>query len=157
MSESSMMKPYHKITLIYFSAGVLWIFLSDRILDALVLSTTILTTLQTYKGWFFIVFTSVLLYFLVRKDYKALEQREKEKVEIFLTTMSAVHHILNNFLNRMLFFRQMAEEDNKFSQDVLDNYSKVIFETSEQIKKLGDIDKVTREEIEKTAYTNRDI
>jgi hypothetical protein len=152
-----MMKPYHKITLIYFGAGVLWIFLSDRILDALVLSTTLLTTLQTYKGWFFIVFTSVLLYFLVRKDYKALEQREKEKVEIFLTTMSAVHHILNNFLNRMLFFKQVAEEDNKFSKDVLDNYSKVIFETSEHIKKLSDIDKVTREEIEKTAYTNRDM
>ncbi len=151
------MKPYLKTTLIYFGAGVLWIFLSDRILDALVLSTSVLTTLQTYKGWFFIVFTSILLYFLVRKDYKALEQREKEKIEIFLTTMSAVHHILNNFLNRMLFFRQVAEEDNKFSQDVLDNYSKVIFETSEQIKKLGDIDKVTREEIEKTAYTNRDI
>jgi len=151
------MKPYHKITLIYFSAGVLWIFLSDRVLDALVLSTTILTTLQTYKGWLFIIFTSVLLYFLVRKDYKALEQREKEKVEIFLATMSAVHHILNNFLNRMLFFRQAAEEDNKFSQDVLDNYSKVIFEASEQIKKLGDIDKVTREEIEKTAYTNRNM
>ena len=151
------MKPYLKTTLIYFGAGVLWIFLSDRILDALVLSTSVLTTLQTYKGWFFIVFTSILLYFLVRKDYKALEQREKEKIEIFLTTMSAVHHILNNFLNRMLFFRQVAEGDNKFSQDVLDNYSKVIFETSEQIKKLGDIDKVTREEIEKTAYTNRDI
>jgi len=150
-------KPYLKTTLIYFGAGVLWIFLSDRILDALVLSTSVLTTLQTYKGWFFIVFTSILLYFLVRKDYKALEQREKEKIEIFLTTMSAVHHILNNFLNRMLFFRQVAEGDNKFSQDVLDNYSKVIFETSEQIKKLGDIDKVTREEIEKTAYTNRDI
>ncbi len=151
------MKPYHKITLIYFIVGTLWIFFSDRLLVSLVNSAQVLTTLQTYKGWFFIVFTSGLLFLLVRKDYKTLMQREKEKSEIFYATMSAVHHILNNFLHKMLFFKTAAEDNNLFEKEVLDNYSKVITETTAQIKKLGEIDKITQEEIEKTAYPSREL
>ncbi len=151
------MKPYQKITLIYFIVGAVWIFFSDRLLVSLANSTQMLTTMQTYKGWFFIVFTSVLLFLLVRKDYKDLMQREKEKSEIFYVTMSAVHHILNNFLHKMLFFKTTAEENNRFEKDVLDSYSKVITETTAQIKKLGEIDKITQEEIEKTAYPNREL
>lgn len=151
------MKPYFKITLVYFIAGALWIFFSDRFLSSISTSTEMLTHLQTYKGWFFIVLTSAILFVIVRNDYKALEHRENEKIDIFLTTMSAVHHILNNFLNKMLYFRAVAEESNDFKGDVLDNYSKVINETSAQVKKLGEIEKISREEIEKTAYPNRDL
>jgi hypothetical protein len=84
-------------------------------------------------------------------------QREKEKSEIFYATMSAVHHILNNFLHKMLFFKTAAEDNNLFEKEVLDNYSKVITETTAQIKKLGEIDKITQEEIEKTAYPSREL
>ena len=151
------MKSYQKITLVYFLVGVAWIFFSDRLLTSLASSTEILTSLQTYKGWFFIILTSLLLYLLVRKDYRALEQREKEKYEIFFTTMSAVHHILNNFLHKMLFFRQVAEESNEFAKEVLNQYNRVINETSEQITKLSEIDNITSEEIEKTAYPNKQL
>jgi len=149
------MKPYLKTTIIYFIAGAIWIFFSDRILDSFAKSTHLLTLLQTYKGWFFITLTSILLYFLVRKDYRALEVREKEKSEIFVATMSAVHHILNNFLHKMLFFKQAAAESNEFKNEVLEIYSKVIDETSEQITKLSNIDKITCEEIKQTVFDNR--
>jgi hypothetical protein len=148
-------KPYQKITIIYFTIGALWIFFSDRILISLASSTEILTTLQTYKGWFFVSFTSVLLFFLVKKDYRALEQREKEKFEIFRTTMSAVNHILNNFLHKMLFFKQIAVESKEFKEEVLEIYSNVITQTTEEIKKLGEIKNLSKEEIEKTVYPEK--
>jgi len=151
-------KPYQKITFIYFIVGAMWIFFSDRILTSLAgESTEILITFQTYKGWFFILLTSLLLFLLIRKDYHSIVQREKEKTDIFFTTMSAVHHILNNFLNKMFFFRNAAEESKEFAKDVLVEYDRVIVETAEQVKKLGDIDKVTKEEIEKTAYPNKQL
>ncbi len=149
-------RPYQKITIIYFIIGALWIFFSDRILTSLARSTEIITMLQTYKGWFFVTFTSVLLFFLVRKDYRALEQREKEKFEIFRTTMSAVNHILNNFLQKMIFFKQMAEESKEFKTEVLEIYSNVITQTTDEIKKLGEIKKLSKEEIEKIVYRERD-
>lgn len=151
------MKPYHKITIVYFTIGALWIFFSDRILISLANSTHFITTLQTYKGWFFILLTTTLLFFLVRKDYRALEQREKEKTTIFLTTMGAVHHILNNFLNKMMFFKLAAEESKEFKNEVLEQYNKVIHETKEQIIKLSDINDISEEEIEKIVYTNRHV
>ncbi len=151
-------KPYQKITFIYFVVGVSWIFFSDRILTSLAgESTQILTTLQTYKGWFYVLLTSLLLFLLIRKDYRALLQREKEKSEIFFTTMSAVHHILNNFLNKMLFFREVADDSSGFAKEVLNQYDQVIMETAGQVKKLGDIDKITKEEIEKTAFPNKQL
>lgn len=150
-------KPYQKITFIYFILGALWIFFSDRLITQLADSTQFLTALQTYKGWFYVILTSLLLYILIRNDYRALEIREKEKTDIFFTTMSAVHHILNNFLNKMFFFKNAAEESHEFAKEVLEEYDRVIKETAEQVKKLGDIDKITKEEIEKTAYPNKQL
>ena len=57
----------------------------------------------------------------------------------------------------MLFFRHVAEESNEFAKEVLDQYNRVINETSGQITKLGEIDKITSEEIEKTAYPNKQL
>ncbi|WP_024301251.1 EAL domain-containing protein [Pseudogulbenkiania sp. MAI-1] len=52
-----------------FSA--LWIFLSDRFLVSLPLTTQTLTTLQTYKGLGFISCTTLLLYYLVSQALKS--------------------------------------------------------------------------------------
>ena len=149
------MKPYNKITLIYIFFGAMWIFVSDRVLEFFALSTGVLTVLQTYKGWLFIIITSLLLYSLMRKAHYQIEKREQEKRDVFITTMRAVHHILNNFLNKMLYFRMIAEESAEFGKDTLEQYDKVIKETNAQIHTLDEIANVTPEEIEKTVYSKK--
>ncbi len=56
-----------RIFIIYILIGVLWIFFSDHILQALVSTQEQFTRYSIYKGWAYIMLTAILLYFLVRE------------------------------------------------------------------------------------------
>jgi len=55
-----------RIASIYGFCGFLWIMLSDRLLAALIQDSAMLTRLQTYKGWAFILITATLVFVLSR-------------------------------------------------------------------------------------------
>ncbi len=57
----------------YCVFGVLWIFLSDYAVETLAQSTHQLTVLQTYKGWFFIFVTTMLLYLLSKRLFQSAD------------------------------------------------------------------------------------
>ena len=61
-----------KITLIYFIIGFLWIKFSDQIILQLSNDAVLLSTIQTYKGWFFVIVTSLILYLLIKKSTQNL-------------------------------------------------------------------------------------
>jgi PAS domain S-box-containing protein len=61
----------------YWGISVLWILLSDRALIALIPDPAVVNELQTYKGWFFVTVTALLLYFTLRRQ---LARWEKESV-----------------------------------------------------------------------------
>ena len=63
-----------RIPVLYGIFGAAWIFFSDRALAAIVRNPDALSRLQTYKGWFFILVTAVLLALLVRRDQKSMEK-----------------------------------------------------------------------------------
>jgi two-component system cell cycle sensor histidine kinase/response regulator CckA len=56
-----------KITGLYIVVGILWILLSDTVLEWLALTSISYTALQTIKGCVFIFLTSGILYWLVRR------------------------------------------------------------------------------------------
>ncbi|MFZ5352809.1 MAG: EAL domain-containing protein [Bacillota bacterium] len=68
----SRMMPY-RITFIYAAAGCLWILFSDILLDVLIDDMTTITRLQTYKGWFYVLATSVLIFYMTHRDVKKLD------------------------------------------------------------------------------------
>lgn len=146
------MKPYLRITLIYFLFGAGWIFISDRVLEFITSSADSLSHLQTYKGWFFIFITSLLLLLLIRKSHLELETKNREKVEVFDATIRAMHHILNNFLQKMTYFKVIAETSHPEREEALKQYDAVIQETAGQILKLGEISQITPKEIEKAVF-----
>lgn len=67
-----------KIIFAYALFGSLWIFYSDKILANLVNNIDTLNSIQSYKGWFFIFITSLLLYYLVNRYEKQRNKIEKE-------------------------------------------------------------------------------
>lgn len=146
------MKPHYKISITYFIISALWIFLSDRAILSLNPSPDVLTNLQTYKGWFFVLSTSLLLFVIIRKEQIKIEKKVEEKNQLFKTTMRAVHHILNNFLLKMTFFKQVAEESKAIEEETIKIFDKVIFETAEELKKLGNIENPTDEKVNKAVY-----
>ena len=57
-----------RVALLYALFGGLWILLSDRLLAAIITDISLLTSLQTYKGWFFVVTSALLIYTLLRRE-----------------------------------------------------------------------------------------
>jgi len=59
-----------RVALLYALFGGLWILLSDRLLAALITDVSLLTTLQTYKGWAFVLISALLIYALLRYELR---------------------------------------------------------------------------------------
>lgn len=63
-----------RIALIYLAFGVCWIFFTDRILLWLDLSHEQIARLQTIKGWLFVIGSAVLLFWLMRRHQRQVQQ-----------------------------------------------------------------------------------
>ena len=62
----------YKITLVYLLIGGTWILFSDKLLLLFVTDVDSLSTLQTYKGWFYMLTTAFILYSFLRTYLKKL-------------------------------------------------------------------------------------
>jgi len=60
----------YKITFIYLVVGILWIIFSDRIILFFFNDPLYITKIQTYKGIFYVIISSLLIFFLVYKEIK---------------------------------------------------------------------------------------
>ena len=88
---------YLRVALLYMLFGGLWILLSDRLLDLFVHDPDVLTRIQTYKGWGFVIASAALIYFLLRNDphlrrqvEAALQESEARYQNLFEASNDAI-------------------------------------------------------------------
>jgi two-component sensor histidine kinase len=72
-----------KIAFIYFIVSVCWIFLSDRLVNRMVSDPELLLSLQTYKGWGFVLVTTFVLYFFINR-YAAEVRSNRKRIKELL-------------------------------------------------------------------------
>jgi PAS domain S-box-containing protein len=70
-----------KIVIIYILFGCAWIYLSDKALNWLVRDPEVITKISIFKGLFFIIFTSVLLFFLTSRMSGKIKQSTNALME----------------------------------------------------------------------------
>lgn len=99
-----------------------------------------------------IFFLVVLLGSYADYHTQKIMQKEEEKIKVFRTTVDASHHILNNFLQKMMLFRMAAEKSLDFDKSKLALYDQIIIDTAKQIKKLDAITHISEETIKDTVY-----
>lgn len=63
-----------RIALIYAVVAALWIFFSGRAVAVFIQSASQLVLAETVKGWFFVIVTSLALYFVVRQQVRQVIQ-----------------------------------------------------------------------------------
>jgi signal transduction histidine kinase len=108
------MKSYHRISLTYLAAGVLWILLSDRALD--LVTPDAISRMQTYKGWFFVTTTTLLLYGALRRrelrlqrtldELAAAQAHSRETVQFVASTSHELRTPLSAILGFSSFLLQ---------------------------------------------------
>ncbi|MBA3030454.1 MAG: PAS domain S-box protein [Desulfobacteraceae bacterium] len=67
-----------RIAALYSFLGVVWILMSDKMVQMMSLPPHIIHQIQTLKGWFYVVITGVLLYFLIRSMLRRQQRIEMD-------------------------------------------------------------------------------
>ena len=67
------------VSLSYALAGCLWVLGSDSLVDYLFQTPQLIAQAQTWKGWFFIALTSLLLYAVLLRREKAIDRHVAEE------------------------------------------------------------------------------
>ena len=98
-----------RITLYYLAFGVLWIFLSDRLVEALDVSPARLTQLQTIKGWLFILCSAGMLYALLRR----YQRRDEAAMRSLLASRAEVQRMNAELEARVAARTQQLEVANR--------------------------------------------
>jgi len=70
-----------RIATIYLVLSVAWIYFSDRFLAFLFPDAVLITAWQTYKGWFFVTASALLIFSLVRRTLTQYQQVLSELIE----------------------------------------------------------------------------
>ena len=86
-----------RISLVYALVGGVWILFSDFLVSVLFTDPAVITRVEVFKGWFFILVTSGMLYFLIlhsvsslKKSEEALRESEEKFHMLVETTASGV-------------------------------------------------------------------
>jgi PAS domain S-box-containing protein len=126
-------KPSVKLSLIYFIFSFLWILTSDNILAFFIRDFDIYSTMQTFKGWFFILITSLLIYFNADKFFNKEKQLTQEIENIFYNSATPIALAnedgtilkINNTWKELLGY-ELEEMDtlDKLSKKISQNQSK---------------------------------
>lgn len=88
-----------RISGIYAGVGALWIFLSDGLVTTFAREPEAITAISMYKGWGFVLLTSIMLFFLLKNRLEALAAASLENARLLsearrqLESIQALHNI----------------------------------------------------------------
>jgi len=74
-----------RIPVIFLILGGLWILLGDRLLGSLTSDVALFLKISTYKGLFFVIATTILLYVLLRLEFTRQRKLENQFQSLFDT------------------------------------------------------------------------
>lgn len=155
----------NRVALIYVFWGSLWIIASDKALQLFNFNADFLTQIQTYKGWFFVIITGLLIQTLIRLDRKKeLKLRQDLKYAIIKSYesdrlksafLSNISHELRTPLNSILGFSELIK--NPSLQEVeKEEYIDFINEGSNQLLAiLNDLIEISKLESNLTQIENK--
>jgi signal transduction histidine kinase len=110
----------YRITIIYIFIGALWILFSDQLVVSLTSDPHQIQMFSTYKGWFYVLVTGILLFILVIREIKRRKQIYNQLLEVkkravesdILKTafLSNLSHYIRSPMNSILGFVELLED-----------------------------------------------
>lgn len=146
------MRLYQKVTLSYLSFGILWILVTDIIAFMATPHWHAFAVVGLIKGWFYVLVSATVIFFLTRAAYRQHEQATREKYEVYRSTMSGAHHVLMNYLNQMQLVTLEAESKKDFDPEILQLSKSLSEQAAFELKRMGEIKDITPDAIDDVVY-----
>lgn len=163
-SRTTMRLATLRIVIIYAFFGAIWILASDTVLGWMVADPATLTKLAMFKGWLYVLLTSLLLYKLIHRDQQKLDElnhsleqrvadavaelRQKDALLLQQSRHAAMGEMLNNIahqwrqpLNNIAIYvqgMQMLRAAGKLSDDELDKDVQSVMDIIQYMSKTID-------------------
>lgn len=135
----------YRITSIYIVLGALWILFSDQLMSGFTTNSDQILLISTYKGWFYVLITGILLFSLIRKEisarnelYNKLLIANKKAVEserLKTAFLSNISHYIRTPMNSILGFVDLLETQN-LDEDKRKLFMSVINDQSQYLLQL---------------------
>lgn len=84
-----------KVASIYIAFSLIWIYFSDRVLESMVQNPTVLSELQTYKGWAFVTLSGALIFALTSlglRQRSAIQQKLDRHSKFLQQVLQSINH-----------------------------------------------------------------
>ena len=147
------MRRIYKTIVIYLVLGSLWILLSDKILNNLISDKEMLTKFQTYKGWFFIISTALIMFFILKNYFNKIVENELRMRKLLNNSPDFVIQLDPKlkylYVNQVMenIFGKSKEELIGKDVSVFNFSSKIIKKRNANIKKVFETGKERRFEL----------
>ncbi len=140
MKISEYSRPALRTAIYFFVFGFLWILLTDNLVNQIALDDEMGQNLQTYKGWFFIFITTLLIFLVVRQQVKlvvTLKNRLAKNEQRYKKIVNITHDLIwNTDKNGVITFINSACKDIfGFSPSEMTGKKFADFVAEEQIEK----------------------
>lgn len=112
-----------KISMIYLTIGSLWVYFSDRIVGELFSDKYTVVLVNTYKGWLYVIITSIILYLLIDALVKKVQLTEEQLNESY-EELTAANEELQAYVQQLtaaeeelrIQYNQIIESERKLSK-----------------------------------------
>jgi signal transduction histidine kinase len=141
-----------RIVAYYLIAGGLWILFSDRFVRSIIYDTDTLTRMQTYKGWFFVGMSGVLIYFITQRytrqlfrqmqELKDARAKAEESDRLKTAFLQNISHEIRTPLNSIIGFSDLLAVSGKLPPAYNDYLERIISNSDDLIrfiKKIIDV------------------
>jgi len=125
----------YKITFAYLVIGGAWIVFSDELLERLIANLHTLTDIQTYKGWFYVAFTAILLFFFLKKHLSKLRSAQRKAEESDQLKTAFLHNITHEIrtpMNSIIGFSELLNNP-ELDFERAQNYTEIIAQSSDSL------------------------
>ena len=119
----------------YIIVGGIWIIFSDKVLNYFIKEPDLLTRLQTYKGWFYVLITAVLFYALLKSHLVKIRNAEQKAIDsdrLKTAFLQNISHEIRTPMNSIVGFSQLLQDKTTTESDK-NEYLGMITKSSDQL------------------------
>lgn len=129
------MKFEYRIISGYIIVGGLWILFSDKLLNYFIKDPDLITRIQTFKGWFYVLITAILFYSILKRHLEKLrnaEQRAIDSDKLKTAFLQNISHEIRTPMNSIIGFSELLR-DGKSGETEKNQYLSMIAKGSDQL------------------------